>query len=592
MVQNTSLQQHPYQQQTKLRSDRLLTYFMISYFVFGLVLATFYDTWLIAMGVGSLCLLAYFGTKSLLPRHSLYQYVGSTVLAVFMAQFIYQMHGLFEMHFFAFVASAILITYQEWRLQLPLVLLVVGHHVVFAYLQYVGVSDVYFTQATYMDLQTLIFHLFVASVIFFICGLWSYHMKKITLQMVADSSVLEQQLKNVNVNVAFAEEITQNNLQAPYDLAEGDILGKSLLDMRSSLVKAAEREKQEKFINLGMAQMGDVLRNHTGDVNELAYKITQALVQYLGANQGGLFLLEGNEEEDPHLALAGCYAYERRKHQQKRVEIGEGLVGQAFLEKDTLFLTDIPETYFHITSGLGQASPRCLLLAVIQSNENAVGVLEIASFRVLEEYEIGFVNKVAEIIASSILSVRTTEKTSRLLEEAESLTQQMQAQEEEMRQNLEELAATQEEMRRRESDTQQLLTSVQQREAQLRDLVEYSGDVMYSIDTDYRLLAFNEACRTAFSRIDITIEQERNVLHLLHAPELRTLHQSYYDRALAGESFSVITSQPHSYDARQVISTYSPIGTQGHITGVSVQIRDLQATAEIQPATLSTAPRT
>ncbi len=90
-----------------------MNYFVPGHFLVGLALATFYDTWFIAFGVGGLCLIAYYSVKLLLPQSTLYQYVLSVVLGIFMAQFIYQMHGLFEMHFFAFIGSAILITYQN-----------------------------------------------------------------------------------------------------------------------------------------------------------------------------------------------------------------------------------------------------------------------------------------------------------------------------------------------------------------------------------------------------------------------------------------------------------------------------------------------
>jgi light-regulated signal transduction histidine kinase (bacteriophytochrome) len=95
-----------------------------------------------------------------------------------MAQYIYQMHGLFEMHFIAFIGSAILITYQNWKLQIPLLLVVVIHHGLFGYMQYAGYNNVYFTQLDYMDMQTFIIHIILAAAIFFICGLWAYNFMK------------------------------------------------------------------------------------------------------------------------------------------------------------------------------------------------------------------------------------------------------------------------------------------------------------------------------------------------------------------------------------------------------------------------------
>jgi PAS domain S-box-containing protein len=167
-----------YQLEVKKRSDKLINYFLAGYFIMGLIFAGFYDTWMIAIGSGGLCLIAYYSAKRILPESNLYQFVLSVVLGVFMAQFIYQMHGLFEMHFYAFIGSAILITYQNWKLQIPMLLVVVIHHLAFGYLQNSGIENIYFIPLNNTDLGTFIIHFVLAAIIFFICGLWAYQLKR------------------------------------------------------------------------------------------------------------------------------------------------------------------------------------------------------------------------------------------------------------------------------------------------------------------------------------------------------------------------------------------------------------------------------
>lgn len=159
-------------------SDRMINYFLAAYFTGGLLLAFFYDTWLIAVGVGGLALLAYYATKLILPDSNAYQYVLSVVLGIFVAQYIYQMHGMFEMHFAAFISSAVLITYQNWKLQIPLTIVVIVHHGLFSYLQFAGVDKVYFSTLPYMDVTTFVIHILLACVIFFISGLWAYQINR------------------------------------------------------------------------------------------------------------------------------------------------------------------------------------------------------------------------------------------------------------------------------------------------------------------------------------------------------------------------------------------------------------------------------
>ena len=176
------------------RSDRLINYFLGAYFLLGLVFAPFYGTWLIAIGVGGLSLVAYYSARLLLPGSCLYQYILSLVLGLFMAQFIYQMHGMFEMHFFAFIGSVMLITYQKWKLQLPMLVFVVFHHGVLSHLQNIGFSTVYFSQLNYFDLGTFTIHILLTVVIYFISGLCAFQLQeyhRILLHQMAQMNQLQ-----------------------------------------------------------------------------------------------------------------------------------------------------------------------------------------------------------------------------------------------------------------------------------------------------------------------------------------------------------------------------------------------------------------
>jgi two-component system sensor histidine kinase/response regulator len=189
---------------TKERSDKLINYFLISYFIIGLSLAGFYNTYAIAIGTGGISLLAYYSTKWMLPASDLYQYVLSVCLGIFMAQFIYQMHGMFEMHFFAFIGSAILITYQNWKLQIPMLIIVTIHHLGLNYLQSIGYGEVFFTSLDYLELQSMTIHILLTIVIFFICGLRSYHLKKYSgaqqnmLAQIYEREIYQHSLEELN----------------------------------------------------------------------------------------------------------------------------------------------------------------------------------------------------------------------------------------------------------------------------------------------------------------------------------------------------------------------------------------------------------
>ncbi|RAW00997.1 GAF domain-containing protein [Pseudochryseolinea flava] len=265
-------------------------------------------------------------------------------------------------------------------------------------------------------------------------------------KMLTSLTILANKLKQ---KAAFADEISKGNLNATLtDLQDKDHLGKSLVNMRDQLQRAREADAQRNWSTEGLAQIGSVLRVVRSS-QELYYEIIKFIVSYLGANQGGLFLVTEDDGESK-IELKASYAYEKRKFQEKTIELGNGLIGQCVLEKSTIYLTDVPKNYVHITSGLGEANPSVVLIVPLKVNEIVYGVFEIASFKKLENYQVALAEKLAESIAASISTIVTNEKTKELLEQLQQQTEEMKSQEEEMRQNMEELSATQEEMLRKE----------------------------------------------------------------------------------------------------------------------------------------------
>ncbi len=272
--------------------------------------------------------------------------------------------------------------------------------------------------------------------------------------ITANKEKLEHENKRHQALSHFVNKISEGQYTGIIDENfASDELGIKLEELKGRLKTNQEEEEKRNWTNLGLAKIGEILRNSTlSDANNLYNNVLSFTVKYLNITQGALFIVNDDNESDKYLQMASCFAYEKRKFADKRIEIGEGLVGQCYLERDYFMLTEIPDKYTHITSGLGDATPNCLIVVPLKIDDQINGIMELASFKVFEEYQINFILKLAESIASTITSLSTNQKTSRLLIQTQQLTEEMRSQEEELRQNLEEMLSTQEEFQRKEKE--------------------------------------------------------------------------------------------------------------------------------------------
>jgi nitrate/nitrite-specific signal transduction histidine kinase len=266
---------------------------------------------------------------------------------------------------------------------------------------------------------------------------------------------------NLKSATEFAQNIGEGNLDTSIVVFNnnGD-LSRALNVMRENLKKISEEDRKMNWTTEGLAKFSETLRS-SDDLKVLCDNLISKLVKYLGACHGSLFLLDDKNQK--HLELFSCYAFDRKKFIEKQFELGEGLVGQTYLEAETIYMTDLPDDYIKITSGLGESNPRSLLIVPMKSNDVIEGVLELASFKEFANHEIVFIEKLGENIASILSSMKINEKTKTLLIESKQQAEEMRAQEEEMRQNMEELSATQEEMQRKEKEYLKKITDLEEK---------------------------------------------------------------------------------------------------------------------------------
>ncbi len=291
--------------------------------------------------------------------------------------------------------------------------------------------------------------------------------------------IFYQNLRSINEYLKhaseFASNLAKNNFECDFKPAsKNDALGNAMMRLRDNLIQAQKEaelrrieNQQRQWSSQGIAEFAEILREHSNDLDDLSQAVIAELVNYTIANVGGIYIIEDEDPENVYIELRAFYAYDRHKFVEKRFKPGETLVGQCYLEGQTIYMNDVPEDYMKIVSGLGSDKPRSILIVPLIVNEKIMGIVELASFEEFEPYQIEFVEKIGESIASSISTVKINLRTQRLLQEMAEKTSKLEAREEEIRKEVEKKERTIQELRKSLDEQHRKLEQVLEQRNQL-----------------------------------------------------------------------------------------------------------------------------
>lgn len=238
---------------------------------------------------------------------------------------------------------------------------------------------------------------------------------------------------------------------------QNDGFGQAIVKLNQYLEKLVSEEEDWKaqeekrnWMNQGIARFSEIMRQANLSINELAQQMLGELIKYVDCNQGGVFIKD--DIENDYLSMIAAYAYDRNKFPDKKCMLDDGLIAAACFEKASIFMTDIPEDYLSIRSGMGEASPKCLFIVPLITDDKVMGVIELASFEIIDEHKRKFVEKIAETFSATLSASHLNSTTVKLLEKAQVQAEKLKQQEEELRQNIEEMRAQQEEMENKQHE--------------------------------------------------------------------------------------------------------------------------------------------
>ena len=271
---------------------------------------------------------------------------------------------------------------------------------------------------------------------------------------------LEKHVANLRNIAAFTRSMSTGDFTGRYEkLSSDDELGAALISLKGSLMgssKDSESQRREEenrtWTAQGLAIFSTLFREVEDNLEDLARALLKELVNYTEADVGALFITsEEEEEESKFLEICGSFAFDREKYIHRSFKFGEGLPGRAALEREAIYITDLPPEYMKIRSGLGEDVPSSILLVPVILDNNVLGVIELASLGEIPSHQVDFVCLLAEALATTLAKVQANLRTKILFERTKKQAEELASQENVFRQKLQSLEKAQEESAIREA---------------------------------------------------------------------------------------------------------------------------------------------
>ncbi|MDX2195116.1 MAG: PAS domain-containing protein [Cytophagales bacterium] len=388
-------------------------------------------------------------------------------------------------------------------------------------------------------------------------GNLKFEIKTSNVKEIHELNVAFEKVANIIEHITdVCTQIAKGNFSSrAQPTSEKDQLAKSVNIMIDALKSSKDEQATRQWSNQGYAKALEIIQQES-NFQTMCDKFLQFIYEYLDAHQAKIYMVNNESDMQTKIELISTFAFSRKKYPKSESLLpGEGLVGQAYLEKDAIYMTQVPENYTYITSGLGDAAPRNVMIIPVLYNNVVIAVVEIASFKIYSNLEKELIEKCCNALGAALSTISINDRTKKLLETAQIQAEQMKSQEEEMRQNMEELHATQEEMQRKQKESDEA-------KELLETLVNHVQGVLYRTEAEVSrpLQYINQSASDLFgySAEDI-LSQKVPLSMYIHPDDLNAIQASL---SLAIETHS--TYELH-YRLRHTNAQYIPVRDTGKV---------------------------
>jgi two-component system, chemotaxis family, sensor kinase CheA len=239
--------------------------------------------------------------------------------------------------------------------------------------------------------------------------------------------------------------------------------------------------EKQSWVQKSMAEIATMYQGMT-DLTELTHTFITKLAPMFNAVYGVVYLRR-NQGSDVRFEKAAGYALAADEDAEDSFLLGEGLIGQAALDKRIFLIDTLPKEHFKVTSGLGDSSPRNLLIAPILVEGRVEAVVEFAAFQPFKSQHLTLLDMLQDKFGSAITNVAGRMEVERLLGESQMLTEELQAQSEELQAQSEELQMQQEQLRITNDYLEEQKQYAEQRASELKKAKDKLEDYSRKLQT-------------------------------------------------------------------------------------------------------------
>jgi CheY-like chemotaxis protein/signal transduction histidine kinase/HAMP domain-containing protein len=292
-----------------------------------------------------------------------------------------------------------------------------------------------------------------------------------------------------------ATAVTQGDLTRSIQVqAQGEVeeLKNNINEMIRNLKETTLKNTEQDWLKTNLAKFTRMLQGQK-DLLTVGKLILSELAPTVSAQHGVFYTMEDGPSEDQRLRLLASYAYRERKNVNSEFRLGEGLVGQAALEKERILLTSVPDDYIQVSSGLGEAPPENIVVLPVTFEGEVKAVVELASFNRFSNTHLAFLEQLTESIGIVLNTIEANTRTERLLEQSQSLAKELQSQQDELQQTNEELeekarllAQQNVEVERKNREVEQARQALEEKARQLALTSKYKSEFLASMSHELR----------------------------------------------------------------------------------------------------------